>query len=183
MRGERGKYASSVWDQKEHLVIARAAHSAAAAARWENDPQQIGTRTLLAMTCKKCGRLQPGTAFRLSGQSKGRTRMGRWDRRTWYGPCATCRSRRNDELVRRDEDRLAKSHKTFNQRMKRANDAMPQPRKGYQWTGPELEVIERRDLTARQAGVLIGRSKYAVEEMRKRIKVEPKLQRVLGAQT
>jgi hypothetical protein len=60
---------------------------------------------------------------------------------------------------------------------------MPQPRGGYQWTGPEMEIIERDDLTARQAGLMIGRSIFAVQRRREAIRNEPKLQRVLGAQT
>lgn len=69
-------------------------------------------------------------------------------------------------------------------REKRKNVAMPKPRNGYQWTGPELEIaVERDDLTAQQAGLLIGRSLYAVSHVRQRARREPKLQRVLGAQT
>lgn len=84
-------------------------------------------------------------------------------------------------------DRFEKDNRTCRacqrRSAKRNNDAMPQPRGGYQWTGPEMEIAEREDLTAMQAGLMIGRSLYAVVGMRHRIRNEPKLQRVLGAQS
>lgn len=142
-----------------HMAAARAAASALRAARRANDPHMVGPRTLLAKTCKTCGELRPGRAFKDYRNVERDHRGGRYGRE-----CRRCEERRG-------------------QRAKRINDSMPQPRKNYQWTGPELEVIERDDLTARQAGAMIGRSVYAVRTMQFRVKREVKLQRVLGAQT
>ena len=97
--------------------------------------------------------------------------------------CQLCRHRRDKELIKQDERLRVAANKRSTRSRQRANTAMPQPRGGYQWTGPEMEIIERDDLTARQAGLMIGRSIFAVQRRREAIRNEPKLQRVLGAQT
>jgi hypothetical protein len=50
----------------------------------------------------------------------------------------------------------------------------------HQWTGPELEIAARPDLTPVQVAAMIGRSIRGVTEMRIRIKKEPKLQMLAG---
>jgi uncharacterized protein YfaS (alpha-2-macroglobulin family) len=42
-------------------------------------------------------------------------------------------------------------------------------RYGYQWTGPELEIVCRDDLTAAEMAALLGRTVAAVSTKRKRI--------------
>jgi hypothetical protein len=143
-------------------------------ARLEIDPQWVGSRTLLAKTCKQCGELRPGSAFHLN--HLGKHHCGR------DSVCTRCRKRRSRELIRQDETRRIATNEQSARAAKRRNHAMPQPRGGYQWTGPELEIIEREDLTAQQAGLMIGRSLSAVYTMRWLIRNEPKYQRVLGAQ-
>jgi hypothetical protein len=41
---------------------------------------------------------------------------------------------------------------------------------GKQWTGPELEILARDDLTHRDASLLLGRSFYAVVTMRHKLR-------------
>lgn len=53
-------------------------------------------------------------------------------------------------------------------------------RHGFQWTGPELELAARRDLTAAQVAVMIGRTRDAVQNMRKSLKTEPKIINLAG---
>lgn len=53
-------------------------------------------------------------------------------------------------------------------------------RYGYQWTGPELEVAARPDLTAREAALLIGRTYASVKNVRKKLKTDPKTINVAG---
>lgn len=48
------------------------------------------------------------------------------------------------------------------------------------WTGPELEVACRDDLTNREVAAMLGRTIRAVESIRRRIKVEPKIQQLAG---
>lgn len=53
-------------------------------------------------------------------------------------------------------------------------------RHGYQWTGPELELIARRDLTAKQAAAMLGRTLASVQGMRALIKREPRYINLAG---
>lgn len=49
-----------------------------------------------------------------------------------------------------------------------------------QWTGPEMEIAARADLTARQAALMIGRSMKAVKTMRMRLRNDPKYRNAAG---
>lgn len=53
-------------------------------------------------------------------------------------------------------------------------------RHGNQWTGPELELASREDLSSRQVGEMIGRTLWAVATMRRRLTKEPKQILVAG---
>lgn len=48
-----------------------------------------------------------------------------------------------------------------------------------QWTGAELELLERNDLTYQQIATMTGRTYDAVHAAKKRLRLEPKYQRVL----
>lgn len=159
--------------QRAQRVAASAHGNAAQKAQREIDPHYVGRRTVLAKTCTECGELRPGSAFRHHSSQPGSQQDS---------ACARCYRRRAYELVIQDDEKRRVFHKRANRMTKRANDAMPKPRNGYLWTGPEMEIIERDDLTARQAALMIGRSLMAVRQRRQAIRREPKLQRVLGAQ-
>lgn len=53
-------------------------------------------------------------------------------------------------------------------------------RHGYQWTGPELELAARRDLTAAQVAKLTGRTIKAVANMRRKLRDDPKTINLAG---
>jgi hypothetical protein len=53
-------------------------------------------------------------------------------------------------------------------------------RYGLQWTGPELEVAARTDLTAREAALLIGRTYASVKNMRRKLAGDPKTINLAG---
>ena len=53
-------------------------------------------------------------------------------------------------------------------------------RNGFQWTGPELELIVRPDLTTQQAAAMLGRTYFAVMKARARLRVEPKFADLAG---
>lgn len=54
-------------------------------------------------------------------------------------------------------------------------------RKGLDWTGPELEIADRDDLTALQVARMLGRTKGAVEAARRRLRTEPREDWLAGA--
>jgi hypothetical protein len=45
-------------------------------------------------------------------------------------------------------------------------------RHGYEWTGPELELLSRSDLSARQLAAILGRTTYAVQFQRQKLRRE-----------
>lgn len=47
-------------------------------------------------------------------------------------------------------------------------------RNRHEWTGPELELASRTDLTARELALLLGRTYAAVKTMRYKLKADPK---------
>lgn len=47
-------------------------------------------------------------------------------------------------------------------------------RHGAEWTGPELEILARRDLTARQIATMLGRTLGAVNAARSKLNREPR---------
>lgn len=53
-------------------------------------------------------------------------------------------------------------------------------RRGQQWTGPELELVARTDLTSREVAAMIGRTYYAVAKARERLRGDPKTIAVAG---
>lgn len=54
-------------------------------------------------------------------------------------------------------------------------------RNGQQWTGAELELAARADLTAAEVGVMIGRTILAVQNARFRLRRDPKTIALAGA--
>lgn len=61
-------------------------------------------------------------------------------------------------------------------RHKRTNDLSRRAatKSGQQWTGPEMEIVMRDDLTAAQAAEMLGRSIRAVENRRHLCRTDPK---------
>jgi hypothetical protein len=53
-------------------------------------------------------------------------------------------------------------------------------RRFYPWTGPELELAARKDLTAREVALRLGRSYSAVVTMRGKLKSDPKTINLAG---
>ncbi len=49
-----------------------------------------------------------------------------------------------------------------------------------EWTGPELELAARSDLSASQVAGMIGRSMYAVKHKRRQLLVDPRAEALAG---
>lgn len=49
-----------------------------------------------------------------------------------------------------------------------------------EWTGPELEIIARDDLSARQAALMLGRTAQGVKRARQRLREDPRKIRLAG---
>lgn len=55
---------------------------------------------------------------------------------------------------------------------------------GKEWTGPELELVARGDMTREELMIALGRTSYAINSARHLLRVDPRKQRLAGvAQT
>lgn len=98
--------------------------------------------------------------------------------------CARCRTRKAVERRRKRSSidpeyrKRLRANTARNQGRRELETTPTAARSGYEWTGPELEVAARPDLTARQAAEMIGRSYYAVKRARWRINMDPRKARL-----
>lgn len=118
-------------------------------------------RTLLAKTCHKCGELRPGSSFPLNGRKSGRV-----------ADCNTCRRHKklsNPETRRR----VFASAYAWKSRIN--DEFVDGSAHGRYWTGAQLQVASREDLTVVEAAGLLGRTPFAVQEVRNRLRREPAL--------
>jgi hypothetical protein len=132
---------------------------------------RIGLRQV-ARSCKDCGDL---ITFRYLSTSKPDS---------WLPH--PCKNRARRERVRDWEQRTSASERAERLRQKRlarrsganAKSRDTAERHGKQWTGPELELAARPDLTARQVAEMTGRTHHAVKTVRKRLQVDPRIIRL-----
>lgn len=59
------------------------------------------------------------------------------------------------------------------------SDRTKATRRGYGWTGPELELAARADLSATTVAAMIGRTVHAVKHARRGLRVDPRKQAAL----
>jgi hypothetical protein len=53
-------------------------------------------------------------------------------------------------------------------------------RRYYVWTGPEMEIAAREDLTSKEVALKLGRTLYAVKTMREKLRRDPRKQFLAG---
>lgn len=140
--------------------LCAAAHARAQGRR----PWHIGARTVLALSCDECLQLLPPDAFDVLTDGYRRKR------------CRECVMRLKTPAQR--ERRRAMSAAADAQTQRTTH---PADHRGEQWTGPDLELALREDLTARQVALLIGRTYYAVQTARHKARTDPKWIAVVGA--
>lgn len=89
----------------------------------------------------------------------------------WQCRCETCT----------DGWRLASRSREIRYKAKAQAETLEKAsRYGYPWTGPELELAARTDLSARQIALMIGRTHNSVESMRQALRHEPKFINLAG---
>lgn len=72
----------------------------------------------------------------------------------------------------RPEESRARSRADYG---KRQRETLPTAvNRGKQWTGPELEIAAREDLTATQVALMLGRTEAAVRVMRHKLREDPR---------
>lgn len=79
-----------------------------------------------------------------------------------------------------DDCRAANTTWNARKRREQAASADTATRYNYEWTGPELEVAAREDLTAREVATMLGRTIAAVNGKRKKLRTMPRDQWLAG---
>lgn len=119
------------------------------------DPLMVGRRTLIAKTCLACGELLPAARFQRQVRGYYATTCGRCVQSGWIAGLPTDE---REALLRHRQAEVARQNA----------EMRPGARRHRQlWTGPELELVERRELTAVQVAAMIGRTPHAVRTQRK----------------
>ena len=135
-------------------------------------PSPLSPYRVLARTCRLCGVLNTTPSDLIYKDS------GRLPR------CSGCSVR----YVTERHKRLMKEDAGYRQRyqananvLSRAHYARKQietsasaTKNYYEWTGPELEIVAREDLTARAAPLMLGRTAAAVQMQRHLLRVDPR---------
>ncbi len=100
--------------------------------------------------------------------------------------CSTCRV----GAIRRYRNKRADIDEDFKKKLRKHADTLhlkQQARTAQsannarkEWTGPELEIAARPDLSALQVATLLGRTYYAVKHMRRKLVHQPREERLAG---
>lgn len=144
-------------------------------------PAKHGTRTRYAKGCRCDPCKTAGYEYRRQAKGSQPNKHGTYTAYSWNGcRCDECKAAGARKAARDDvrfKDALRKAgrddiHTRDALAFKARNDKSRQEadRWGYLWTGPELEVISREDLTAPQAAAMLGRTIAAVTNQRKRLR-------------
>ena len=111
---------------------------------------------------------------------------GRYAYANWGCRCETC-TKAHTEASAPGQARYVQNHpdriRTAGRRQyhKHQAETLDRAARRYQpWTGPELELAARTDLTAKQIALMIGRTKAGVQRMRRRLHEEPKVIQLAG---
>ena len=141
--------------------------------------------------CAECRRENAARHKKLRAERKKRRgeasfEHGRSGYENWGCRCEVCTAERTKAnaaavLRYREANREKLNQRIDARRLPIQNQSLETARRnGFQWTGPELELIARSDLTAEQASAMLGRTYFAVVRMRRRLRVEPKLVNLAG---
>ena len=185
-RGAGGKGSVAMWDPDEvrtapdrrvNLRVGWRGRAMTEAERQANDnlargivptvPHSLPYRAL-AWTCGKCGDLVSPTSIR---RSEPRTMRGHRCDREYV------RERRARDDLYRDALR-ARANAAYHARQQRTVDGAGNH--GKEWTGPELEIAARLDLSTEQVAAILGRTAAGVMWARKQIQRDPRKARLAG---
>lgn len=76
------------------------------------------------------------------------------------------------------------AHNKRHDKLRAQNSTMPTAgRRGLTWTGPELEIVARTDLTAEQAAQMLGRTYHGVAMQRRKLGIDPRKRDLAGERT
>lgn len=135
--------------------------------RWARDPWSVGPRSLLAKSCNRCGEVLPADRF------------GRTTTNGWHPTCRRCIG--VEYRQRRPKVEVVAGWRSDYVRTQQSRFPGGIERNGLIWTGPEVELCSRTDLSAREVAGMLGRSIFAVRRQRALLKAEePRALHLLG---
>jgi hypothetical protein len=138
---------------------------------------------VLASSCGKCGTLLTEKHPRKSEPSV-RTHhecVNKWRRDRRRDSSEFRDGERARDAVRYQRDRERRDATSERSLLNLQAETLPTAtRSGYQWTGPELEIATRSDLTVKEAARMLGRTYYAVRTMRALVSIDPRKTALLG---
>jgi len=139
---------------------------------WLTPPISLPYRAL-ARSCPKCGDLMTTPAHLL------RKDAGKVPRCHGCQIRAVLAVRKKRAAVDAEFKRALRKRGDRNRARTNSRTAETATNLGKQWTGPELEIAARSDLTAQEVALMLGRTLYAVKHARRKLK-EPKWAEVAG---
>jgi hypothetical protein len=146
--------------------------------------------------CAECRNARRIEAARQKAKRYARTRTGTapdfthgpsgYD--TWGCRCRTCTTGHSQNPVKKAADRRwTENHRgekdaatVARRRRDQAATLDQASRRGQPWTGPELELAARSDLSAKAIALMIGRTRWAVQTKRYELRAEPKIIEAAG---
>ena len=140
--------------------------------RWRGAKQKPRLRPagwVLAKTCRRCGEFLQIAEFTRKGGS-------------WESYCKRCTRTRGSELYATNDafrTRLTESTRRSVVRIQ-GETATAARNNRKEWTGPELELLTRTDLSHREMALALGRSLHSVRHMLRKIRSQPREQRMAG---
>lgn len=127
-------------------------------------PWYVGPRTLLARTCNDCGLLMPRSSFpRGGGGERGHV-------------CHSCVTLSLTPQQR--QARAVWADRQLQQKQDATRDTAR--RHGQHWTGAELEIALREDISTMEAAVMLGRTYAATCAAKAKARHDPKWRQVAG---
>lgn len=131
--------------------ICEAALRRAGGSPWK---KKMRPRQLVARSCVGCGEIKMADEFAIKSSR-----------------CRPCASRHTVDWQRSHLSPQQQSDATIRKHQKRqAKSLDTASRRGYQWTGPEFELLARDDLSNVQLAEMLGRTFHAVRFMRHQLK-------------
>lgn len=127
-------------------------------------PPKPWGRTVLAASCRVCFRLLPPTEFPLTRAATD-----------WQ--CRDCAVDRTRQWRVAHPERREQHARQSKRRADLIGDQAK--RRGYVWTGPEIETAARDDLTVPEVALLLGRTVHGVRNIRRQLKDDPRKQAFL----
>lgn len=124
--------------------------------------------------CTKCQQDKPLDGFAACApRADGRTSECRVCRNASTSAYRRAHGRAPRRITEKERERMTFSSKECERRAQ-AETSDQARNHGKEWTGPELDLAARNDLTAKQVALLLGRTLKAVRVQRHLIRVDPR---------